>query len=432
MPETLAQLVRKKYPGAYDDLSDSDLEAKVDRKFPGAYSDIPRSKPEGMHAAAAGAETIGEAPWYAKPMIAGHGPSVLQALQALPAVGGVVGGMVGGGAGIPTGPGALATTVAGAALGGAGGESLRQLARASIGATVPPTALERAKDVGMEAAIQGGAQAIGGLLGKGLSAGSARLMQSAVKPPLKMAKDVPKIVRTLLDEGVNVSPKGVERLDLLLSEKNAKIAEAVANAPGLIPKERVAAQVLPVAQRLARQVNPTADLEAVGSTIGEFLQHPTAPGALTVPEAQAMKIGTYAQIGKNYGKLSSATVEAQKALARGLKEEIVAEAPQVAGLNAAESRLILAREAVGRRVALSGNRDPVGFAWVASHPMTFLAALIDRAPAVKSMLARGMYNSAAGAAKVSPQLIRAAVVALTSENEGETPGQEHADGNGPG
>ncbi len=234
-----------------------------------------------------------------------------------------------------------------------------------------------------------------------------------------MAKDVPKIVQTLLDEGVNVSPKGVERLDLLLSEKNAEIAEAVANAPGLIPKERVAAQVLPVAQRLARQVNPTADLEAVGSTIGEFLQHPTTPGALTVPEAQAMKIGTYAQIGKNYGKLSSATVEAQKALARGLKEEIVAEAPQVAGLNAAESRLILAREAVGRRVALSGNRDPVGFAWVAGHPMTFLAALIDRAPAVKSMLARGMYNSAAGAAKVSPQLIRAAVVALAASQDSE-------------
>ncbi len=139
--------------------------------------------PQGMHAAAAGAETIGAAPWYAKPMFAGHGPSVLQALEALPAAGGIIGGMVGGGAGIPTGPGALATTTAGAALGGAGGESLRQLARTAIGATVPPTALERAKGVGEEAPSRAGLRRLADYSGKGLSAGSARLMQSAVKPP---------------------------------------------------------------------------------------------------------------------------------------------------------------------------------------------------------------------------------------------------------
>lgn len=42
---TLAQAVRKKYPGVYDDLSDEDLEAKVDAKYPGSYADFPRSKP---------------------------------------------------------------------------------------------------------------------------------------------------------------------------------------------------------------------------------------------------------------------------------------------------------------------------------------------------------------------------------------------------
>lgn len=46
MPDTLAALVRKKYPGAYDDLSDEQLEAKVDAKYPGAYSDMPRSQAE--------------------------------------------------------------------------------------------------------------------------------------------------------------------------------------------------------------------------------------------------------------------------------------------------------------------------------------------------------------------------------------------------
>lgn len=40
---TLAQRVRTKYPGVYDDLDDATLEAKVTAKFPGVYDDIPRS-----------------------------------------------------------------------------------------------------------------------------------------------------------------------------------------------------------------------------------------------------------------------------------------------------------------------------------------------------------------------------------------------------
>jgi hypothetical protein len=41
---TLAQRVRAKYPGIYDDLNDADLEAKVLAKHPGTYDDLPRTK----------------------------------------------------------------------------------------------------------------------------------------------------------------------------------------------------------------------------------------------------------------------------------------------------------------------------------------------------------------------------------------------------
>lgn len=43
MPDTLAQKIRSKYPGVYDDLSDADLEAKVTAKYPGVYDDIPKT-----------------------------------------------------------------------------------------------------------------------------------------------------------------------------------------------------------------------------------------------------------------------------------------------------------------------------------------------------------------------------------------------------
>ena len=42
LPQTLAQLIRAKYPGEYDDLSDHDLEEAVLAKYP-EYGDLPRT-----------------------------------------------------------------------------------------------------------------------------------------------------------------------------------------------------------------------------------------------------------------------------------------------------------------------------------------------------------------------------------------------------
>lgn len=41
MPQTLAQMVRAKHSGAYDDLSDQELDTRIRAKFPGVYDDLP-------------------------------------------------------------------------------------------------------------------------------------------------------------------------------------------------------------------------------------------------------------------------------------------------------------------------------------------------------------------------------------------------------
>jgi hypothetical protein len=41
---TLAQRIRSKYPGAYDDMDDQSLEAAILKKYPGTYDDLPRSQ----------------------------------------------------------------------------------------------------------------------------------------------------------------------------------------------------------------------------------------------------------------------------------------------------------------------------------------------------------------------------------------------------
>lgn len=339
----------------------------------------------------------------------------------LPAAGGMAGGLIGaaGGTVAGMGVGGVPGAIGGAALGQAAGEAARQIARFGSGQPTPQTAGQAAGQIGTQGLIGAASELTGQGIGAGMAAAAPKIMQSALKPTLTTLKEygttAPKLVKTLLDEGINVTEGGLAKLQNIFTATNKEIHDAVANATGAIDPKSVAARALQTAGRVSKQVNPTADLKAVGDTVEEFLQHPIYKGApMTPAEAQAMKIGTYQQIGKKYGEVSSASIETQKALARGLKEDIAAEVPKIAELNAKDSSIMAAMDAVGRRVAVAGNRDPVGFAWVAHTPSTFLAALIDRNPAVKSMLARGMYDSAAAASKVSPNVIRAAVQALAS------------------
>jgi hypothetical protein len=353
-------------------------------------------------------------------------------VQSAPAIGGAIGSAVGG--------------APGAAIGGAAGQGYKTLlnnasqipgaVRDVAGNLIahPMATLQGAEQglnqgalqAGTEGAMQGAMTGAGNLVSAGLAKAAPVLMQSAVKPSLALLKEyriTPEgLSKVLLREGANVTPGGLSKLQRLVSATNDEIRDAVANAPGTIAKNAVAARVLPTAQRVANQVNPTADLRAVGDTVTEFLNNPVSSSTtLTVPEAQAMKVGTYRAIGSGYGEMSGAQVEAQKALARGLKEDIAAEVPQITALNARDSELMAAQDAVGRRIALSGNRDPAGLAWVTHNPMTFLAMVASRNEAVKSLLARGLYASAARAGGVSEQALRLAVNAAASSGGPQQP-----------
>lgn len=347
----------------------------------------------------------------------------------LPAAGGAVGGIVGG--------------IPGAAIGGAAGrgyQSLVQHATELPGAVVdvarnlvthPRETIAGAVGGGMQGAtqgaiqgaMQGGAEAAGVGIGKAMSALAPRVMQAAVKPTLKMlgdvvkGREVPKVVETLLEEGVNVTPAGYQKLQALLNtstaERNQLLSDAVAaGAPSVRPLA-VAGRLSETAQQFGRQVNPSADLDAISRAGQEFLD---VHGGTDIPieEANALKQGTYQVLKKKYGQLGSADVEAQKALARGLKEELETLVPGVDLANQRVGDLSQALAAVGRRVAIQSNRDPAGLAWLTHSPTLFMAALMDRHPLVKSLVARGLYNSAAAAARVSPQVIRAGLVGLLS------------------
>ncbi len=256
-----------------------------------------------------------------------------------------------------------------------------------------------------------------------LARGGARYaMRQAVKPAEALADRYrttpPKIVDTLLKEGVNVTPGGVDKLSQLLTATNDELTAKLAASDATISKARVLDRVQEAGQdALKSEVNPQGSLKAIEKVANQFIEHPEYPGdtPLSVSEAQNLKTGTYRQIGASYGKSKPGTIAAQKALARGLKEEIAAAVPEASALNARESSLMAAGETMGRAVSKSANADPLGLLFAAHNPELFLAGLINRQPLFKSLIANGSWKMADALAKVPKGTVRGAVATLTAQ-----------------
>lgn len=217
------------------------------------------------------------------------------------------------------------------------------------------------------------------LAGKGAAAAlektglPGRLYESALKPSLGK-KNLPKIagqVATGLKEGLPVSEGGTEKLDSLVTDLQVAISDEISmkGAGKNIDPNQVANYVDRLRRTFADQVNPEVDLTALDEAKAEFLRKyeiKDAAGnvvghrAIPAEEAQRVKIGTYQQLKDKYGKLSTATVEAQKALARGLKDKLVQEIPELADLNARESKLLDLEPMLTKAVARIRNHQLFG------------------------------------------------------------------------
>lgn len=245
---------------------------------------------------------------------------------------------------------------------------------------------------------------------KAATAAAPRLMQSALKPSVKDLKsgNADAAVRTMLDEGLNATKGGVEKLGNRISETNQKIADAILNSRATVNKNDVASRLHEPMERVSKQVNPKADVAAVERVWQEFAEHPMLPGRqIPVQLAQEMKQGTYKQLSKKYGEVGSAETEAQKALARGLKEEIANAVPEVVPLNARESSLLNARKVAEHRALMDSNKNPVGLGPLAGSAAGMATFLADRSALVKSLMARvanssGQFAGAQGARAAIP------------------------------
>jgi hypothetical protein len=285
---------------------------------------------------------------------------------------------------------------------------------------LPPegaAAVGYAANVGLQAIPALLAGKVGTKVAPQMEEGGRRLMQSALKPPLEELKNgkAAKAIETLLKDGVNVSPGGVRVLRERIDELNRQIAYEIRNSTATVDKMKVYGPIKEALDTFKMAANPNNDVATIKAAWNEFLNHPmiTAqePAAnaswaawqqylnnkdstqFPVQIAQEMKRATNRSLGsKSYGELKGAEKESQKAIVRGLKDQIAEGVPGISNLNAKDSELLNALSLTERRVLLSLNKNPNGLSLLTGSPQAWAAFMADKSELFKSAVARMMYS----------------------------------------
>lgn len=246
-----------------------------------------------------------------------------------------------------------------------------------------------------------GGEAVRGILG-GQSL-SEKLYGSALKasPAKYNPEKRGEIIRTGIEERIPVSRGGYDKAWKKIENLNSEIDKVLKPAV----REGKFVDPLPIAERAYDKtrgkfntVSPTSDYRAIDSAVNDFLNY---HGDKNIPigEAHELKKNTYARLkDKAYAgeDLKTANVETQKALARGLKEDIAALVPEVDPLNRRESRILKLQEALEPAVGRTENWNPLSLpsaamagaggsvAGGAGATLGFLAGQLSKNPTVLS------------------------------------------------
>lgn len=287
-----------------------------------------------------------------------------------------------------------------------------------------------------------------------------KIYQSAIKPPpgSYSLPETRAMMRTGLEARIPMSEGGLTKLWGLIDDLNTKVTDATESAGKrgvtVDPKD-VARRVDEITPTFSEQVNPEKNLRQLAESKQEFLrQHqtqvpftkvlpsldegggyfPVGQGTTAVPTpipadaAQRIKVGTYQQIKKSYGEMKNAQIESQKALARGIKEELATAIPEIGALNAKESDFLqlvpvieraIRRESnhqifgIGTPIFAGGVGAATGSAQAAAAAGT-LRAVLDN-PYVKSRLAIAIHHAQkANPGKFGPARMASATARLES------------------
>ena len=234
----------------------------------------------------------------------------------------------------------------------------------------------------------------GGAYAKRLSPileGTAKgLMQSALKPTIAdlQTGKATRAIDTLLAEKVIPTHASVQKLRRAGEAANKAVAGEIAKSTATVEKNSVASRLQDVISGIEKSsLNPQERVRDIEKIYKDVVRNGLVPDNIPVEQAQKIKLGIYKTLKKEYGTLGGDKVEAQKALARGLKEEIEKVVPSVVIHNKRASEMWNALNVSERRALLNLNQNPANFAWLAHSPSGFAVYLADKSAAFKGLVA---------------------------------------------
>jgi uncharacterized membrane protein len=259
------------------------------------------------------------------------------AIDALPTAGGFLGSLVGAGKWNPVG-------VAGAAVGGTGGEFLRQIANAARGSADTPTSFrEQISRAGTEGAIQAGAEGGGRLISAGLRTVAEPIYNFGLGAAKALRREYPAMARTAINEGIAVSPRGTEKAGRLLTrstnQADAVIAQAEQAGASPIATNEVVSGFKDVAGEAGKRarLGQVDDTGAIASRAKAI--HLKNKQGIPLSEAQTLKRTAQKSADKAFraeergGQVAGVNAELDLATARGLKSAIETRVPAVGPIN---------------------------------------------------------------------------------------------------
>jgi hypothetical protein len=305
------------------------------------------------------------------------------------------------------------------------------------GASAAGVAKLQGTDPTLPAAIGATSPFAGALAGRA----ARTLYRTQLKPSTTLSPaDAAAVTETGLRERLPITRSGLEGLETT-TEQLGRQADALINPQAVISPTDVVQRAATSRAPLATQVNPEAETATFDEAMREFqrqhqipgqaaiapgppqptgildpygnpIMRPGTPGVPAVPpqdipipapRAQALKKGTYERTYARTGEqgLTSASKIGQTSLARGLKEEIAAQFPQIEPLNQRMADLFALRPELARAVNRIENRDVIPISgyfnplalWERLPLKSRIAIELERARGIPGALAAGAVSS---------------------------------------
>lgn len=255
-------------------------------------------------------------------------------------------------------------------------------------------------------AVLGKVPAVANAPANAMEAAARKKMYQAVNPNMAARESGRGIDASnfMLENGYNYSQAGREAMKAQVMKLQADLSQITNTSTKSIDKGRAIQNIYDVFDKYDNALYTREAYAQIQEVMDNFLAHPNTTGQSTMPvaAAQQMKSLIYKDNANAYrpgtAQKTQPTVDAEKALARGLKEEIARVEPQVTLLNAEESQLLNALQVTKKMTPAEGkiaenlSRSPFLLHALLTHPKLAAVVMFNKSPAFKSMMARMEFN----------------------------------------